>query len=130
MIMKDINIWETDFRVILSTEIISYIKKEIKDKYSMDNFSRKTNLSKTVIYRLLNGKGSANKNYKIIATELNIFNPENYVIGVTYNGSKFVYPFVKQLNPSLFRIICHVVGDGTIASRNTCRWIQKTVNSH
>ncbi|MDP2906469.1 MAG: LAGLIDADG family homing endonuclease, partial [Nanoarchaeota archaeon] len=94
---------------------------------------KSTHVTPTVYYRLLKGKGSHVKNYYAILTFLNLDlkEAEKEIIGLTYNGSKKVYPFIKHFNPLLFRIVCHIIGDGTIASRrgDTCRWIQHKNNS-
>ena len=127
-----INIWGTDFRVIVSNKMINKIKKQIKSKGGPIKLFRKTGLTSTIYYRILDGKGIRVKNYQKIIDYLNMGEDEaeKEIIGLTYNGSKFIYPYINKLDPLLFRIISHVLGDGSIASKNTCRWIQHNKNSH
>lgn len=127
----ELNIWATDFRVIISDRMIKKIKEKIKDFRGPYLLYKSTHITPTIYYRLLKGKGSHVKNYYTIITFLNLDlkEAEKEIIGLTYNGSKKVYPFIKHFSPLLFRIVCHVIGDGTIASKNTCRWIQHETNS-
>lgn len=128
-----LGIWNTDFRVIISDSMIKKIKEKIKHFGGPHLLYRSINVTPTIYYRLLSGKGSHVKNYHAILTFLNLDlkEAEKEIIGLTYNGSKKVYPFIKHFNPMLFRILCHVIGDGAIASKkgNTCRWIQHKNNS-
>lgn len=127
-----LNIWNTDFRVIISNKMINKIKQQITVKGGPIRLYKTTKITPTIYYRILNGEGSSVKNYQQIINFLNIDKQEveKEIIGLTYNGSKFIYPYIKNLNPLLFRIICHVIGDGNVSSGNTCRWIQHKSNSH
>lgn len=127
-----LNIWNTDFRVIVSNKIINKIKYQIKNKGGPNKLYNFTLITPTIYYRLLNGKGINVKNYQQIITflDLDFKEAEKEIIGLTYNGGKFTYPYIKKLSPLLFRIICHIIGDGNIASKNTCRWIQHKSNSY
>lgn len=130
--IKDLNIWETDFRVILSKKMINKIKKEIIRRGGNYRLYSATSITPTIFYRLISGKGSAVQSYEQIIDFIGVGKDEaeKEITGLTYNGGKFVYPFIKKINPLLFRIVCHIIGDGTIGSRGTCRWIQHRTNSH
>lgn len=132
MTFTNLNIWDTDFRVSISNKMINKVKQQIIKKGNPTKLYKSTSITPIVYYRLLNGKGTAIKNYQQIINFLNINKreAEKEIIGLTYNGGKFTYPHIKKFNPLLFRIICHIIGDGNISCNNTCRWIQHKSNSH
>lgn len=126
-----LDIWNTDFRVIISINMINKIKQKILVKGGPIKLHESTFITPTIYYRLLNGKGIKINNYQQIIDFLNINKQEaeKEIIGLTYRGSKSIYPYIKEFSPLLFRIICHIIGDGSLASKNTARYIQHKSNS-
>ena len=130
--MKKLDLRNTDFRVIVGPKLITEIKRKSKEKGGPYLLHKSTQATPTIYYRLLNGGGIHNKYFYQILDFLEIDkkDAEKEIIGLTYNGGKFVYTYLPQLDPLLFRIICHIIGDGSVASKHTCRWIQHKDNSH
>lgn len=128
--MEPLDIWKSDFRVILSSSFRERIREKIAQAGGISAVCRLLGLTKDIVYQLLNGKSSANQHYRRLAELFNIEQPEDFIVGVTYNGSSSIYPFIKEPNIHLFRIISHVVGDGARVGERTCRWIQRDIHSH
>ena len=107
------------------------IKIKVKNLGGPSLLYNKTNITPIIYYSFLKGKSTYVGNYYEIISylNLNLNNSEKEINSLTYNGGNEVYPFIKNFNPLLFRIICHIVGDGTLPSQNTSRWIQKKSNS-
>jgi len=126
-----LNIWKSDFGIIISERMILRLKNEIKKAGGIFLVTKLSGVTKDRLYRILSGKGSHIKNYYRLIQYLKIGQNEveNDIVGITYKGGNLVYPCIKNFNPLLFRIICHVIGDGNVASGNTCRWIQDKSNS-
>lgn len=127
----ELKIWDTDFSVIISEKMINKIKTKINllgGPFSVYNL---TNVTPTIYYRLMNGKGIRIKNYHTIINFLrfNLKEAEKEIINLTYCGCNAIYPFIKKFNPLLFRIICHIIGDGSLPVKNVARWIQHKSNS-
>jgi len=128
----ELDIWNTDFRVIISEKMIKRIKEKIKIFGGPLALFKTTHITPAVYYRLINKKGSSIKNYQeiLINLDLNLDEAEKEIIGLTYNGCNKIYPFKKYFNPLLFRIVCHIIGDGNVSKKyGTCRWIQHKNNS-
>ncbi|MDP2907260.1 MAG: hypothetical protein Q8O03_04945, partial [Nanoarchaeota archaeon] len=81
----ELNIWDTDFRVIISDRMIKKIKEKIKEFRCPYLLYKSTHVTPTVYYRLLKGKGSHVKNYYAILTFLNLDlkEAEKEIIGLT-----------------------------------------------
>lgn len=126
-----LDVWNTDFRVIISEKMRKLIRSKV-NVVGVNNVIASMNITRTQYYRLMHGEGSSIKTYENL---LNYFKldkkmAEDEIMGLTYFGCDRVYPFIKILTPTIFRIICHVIGDGSIpSSGNTCRWIQNRKNS-
>ena len=126
----ELNIWDTDFRVIISKKMINKIKNKINQLGGPFLLYNLTKVTQSIYYRFMGGKGSGVENYYSIVTFLgfDLKNAEKEIIGLTYFGCNKVYPFIKYFDPLMFRIVCHVIGDGNSFGR-TSRWIQHKNNS-
>ncbi len=127
----ELDVWKTDFRVIISDLMIDKIKDTLT-RLSGPYFMYKiTGITPTIYYRLCARKGIGVHSYYNLIRFLgfDLVEAENAILKVTYFGCNKEYAFIKKVNPLVFRVACHVIGDGSNPSRNTFRWIQKNKNS-
>lgn len=124
-----LDIWNTDFEVVISSYMIEKIKKIVCGE-PFPIFKNKI-VSRGIYYHVLNGKSTKVKNYlKLLRyLDINLKEGEKNIDFITYRGSKQKFPFIKEFSPLMFRIVCHLIGDGSFPTKSTGRWIQRRENS-
>lgn len=127
--MGEVNLFDLNVYVQNNKEITTKIKEKLKERnISINNLSKKINLSNSTLYPFLKGASMKSQNLKKIFDYLNIDKKNIKKVLIINSGPygfrKYNFKFPIRINPLYVRLISHFLGDSSL-EKHGCRWYQK-----